>query len=167
MQRQCVDAPDAANRADCLRIRPWQADAGRTTLRAHQGAWGVAQAEQSRAPKVIDINLDDSIGEKPKTTRHLEPGALHHAHNDRSTRTPRDKHGLCSLVWTLRSGQLVVTVDGGRYLRAKTVRRLTRHRAAEQRLACRSTNTLARQILAALRPLLPTGWTVDVQFDSW
>src|SRR5215510_1541546 len=94
-------------------------------------------------------------------------GHLHHDHNDSSKRKPRYKNGFCYLVCTLRIGQLVVTVDVCLYLRAKTVRRINRHRAAEQRLAFRSKNTLARQILAALRPLLPTGWTVYVQFDSW
>jgi hypothetical protein len=167
LQRQFVDAPDASNMADCLRISPWQADEVRATLRAHQVAWVVAQAEHSRAPKVIYINLDDSIGEKHKTTRHLEPVDFHHDHNDSSKRKPRYKNGFCYLVCTLRIGQLVVTVDLRLYLRAKTVRRINRHRAAEQRLAFRSKNTLARQILAALRPLLPKGWTVYVQFDSW
>jgi DDE superfamily endonuclease len=167
LQRQFVDAPDASNMADCLRISPWQADDVRATLRAHQVAWVVAQAEQSRAPKVIYINLDDSIGEKHKTTRHLEPVDFHHDHNDSTKRKPRYKNGFCYLVCTLRIGQLVVTVDLRLYLRAKTVRRINCHRAAEQRLAFRSKNTLARQILATLRPLLPKGWTVYVQFDSW
>jgi hypothetical protein len=37
LQRQCVDAPDASNMADCLRSSPWQADEVRTALRAQQG----------------------------------------------------------------------------------------------------------------------------------
>ena len=41
---------DITKMADCLRISPWQADDVRATLRAHQVAWVVAQAEQSRAP---------------------------------------------------------------------------------------------------------------------
>ncbi len=167
LQRQFVDAPDASNMADCLRISPWEADDVRTTLRAYQVAWVVAQAERAGAPKVIYLNLDDSIGEKHKTTRHLEPVDFHHDHNDSTKRTPRYKNGFCYLVCTLRIGQFVVTVDLRLYLRAKTVRRINRHRTAEQRLAFRSKNTLARQILEALRPLLPTGWTVYVQFDSW
>src|SRR5262249_15327502 len=61
VQRQFVDAPDASNMADGLRISPWEADDVRTTLRAHQVAWVVAQAERTGAPKVISINLDDSI----------------------------------------------------------------------------------------------------------
>jgi len=167
LQRQFVDAPDASNMADCLRISPWEADDVRTTLRAYQVAWVVAQAERVGAPKVIYLNLDDSIGEKHKTTRHLEPVDFHHDHNDSTKRTPRDKNGFGYLVCTLRIGQFVVTVDLRLYLRAKTVRRINHHRAAEQRIAFRSKNTLARQILEALRPLLPTGWTVYVQFDSW
>jgi hypothetical protein len=167
LQRQFVDAPDASNMADCLRISPWKADDVRTPLRAHQVAWVVAQAERTGAPKVLYINLDDSIGEKHKTTRHLEPVDFHHDHNESTKNTPRYKNGFCYLVCTLRIGQCVVTVDLRLYLRAKTVRRINRHRAAEQRIPFRSKNTLARQILEALRPLLPTGWTVYVQFDSW
>ncbi len=63
LQRQFVDAPDASNMADCLRISPWEADDVRTTLRAYQVAWVVAQAERAGAPKVIYLNLDDSIGD--------------------------------------------------------------------------------------------------------
>jgi hypothetical protein len=167
LQRQFVDAPDASNMADGLRISPWQANDVRAALRAQQVAWVLAQAEQAGAPKVLSLTLDDSLGEKHKTPRPLEPVDFHHDHNDRTKRQPRYKNGFCSLVCPLRSGPLVVTVDLRLSLRAKTVRRINRHRAAEQRLAFRSKNTLARQILDALRPLLPPGWTVSVQFDSW
>jgi len=67
----------------------------------------------------------------------------------------------------VRIGSLTVTVDLRLYLREKTVRRLNRGRAPEQRLPFRSKNTLARLMLAALRPLLPAGWGIYVQFDSW
>jgi len=60
-----------------------------------------------------------------------------------------------------------VTLDLRLYLRAKTVRRLNRRRTAEQRLHFRSKGHLARDILQSLQPLLPEGWTVVVQFDSW
>jgi len=167
LQRQFVDAPDVSNMADCLRISPWQADDVRAALRARQVAWVVAQAERVGAPRVIYINLDDSIGEKHKGTRHLEPVDFHHDHNESTKSKPRYKNGFCYLVCTLKIGQLVVTVDLRLYLRAKTVRRINRHRAAGQRISFRSKNTLARQILEALRPLLPKGWAIYVQFDSW
>jgi Transposase DDE domain len=167
LQRQFVDAPDASNMADCLRIRPWQADEVRAALRAQQVAWVVTQAEQAGAPQVIYLHRDDSIGEKHKTTRHLEPVDFHHDHNESTKRQPRYKNGFCYLVCTLRIGQCVVTVDLRLSLRAKTVRRINRYRTVEQRIGFRSNNTLARQILETLRPLLPAGWTVYVQFDSW
>jgi DDE superfamily endonuclease len=167
LQRQFVDAPDASNMADCLRISPWQADDVRAALRAQQVAWALAQAERTGAPKVIYLNLDDSLGEKHKTTRHLEPVDFHHDHNDSTKRQPRYKNGFCYLVCTVRIGQIVVTVDLRLYLRAKTVRRINRHRTAEQRIPFRSKNTVARSILEALRLLLPKGWPIYVQFDSW
>ena len=167
LQRQFVQAPDASNMADCLRISPWQADDVRAVLRAHQVAWLVAQAEQSGTDKILYINIDDSIGEKHKATRCLEPVDFHHDHNESTKTKPRYKNGFCYLVCTLKIGPFVITVDLRLYLRKKTVRRINRRRAAGQRLAFRSKNTLARQILEALRPLLPKGWAVFVQFDSW
>ena len=101
LQRQFVDAPDASNMADCLRISPWEADDVRAPLRAHQVAWVVARAERTGAPKVLYINLDDSIGEKHKTTRHLEPVDFHHDHNESTKSKPRYKNGFCYLVCAL------------------------------------------------------------------
>jgi hypothetical protein len=71
------------------------------------------------------------------------------------------------LECTARVGGLTATLDLQLYLRAKTVRRLNRQRPPEHRLAFRSKNRLARAILETLRPLLPSDWTIYVQFDSW
>jgi len=63
---------------------------------------------------------------------------------------------------------MVATVELRLYLREKTVRRLNRrNKGRQQRLSFRSKNHLARLILEDLRPLLPGGWEVFVQFDSW
>src|SRR5438093_6530340 len=56
LQRQFVEAPDASNMADCLRISPWQADDVRAVLRANQVAWVVAQAERVGIPKMRDCS---------------------------------------------------------------------------------------------------------------
>jgi DDE family transposase len=167
LQRQFVQVPDVSNMADALRISPWQADDVRAALRAHQVAWLIAQAEQAGAEPIIYLNMDDSIGEKHKATRALEPVDFHHDHNESTKTKPRYKNGFCYLVCTLKIAPFVITVDLRLYLRQKTVRRINRHRATGQRIAFRSKNTLARQILEALRPLLPKGWQVFVQFDSW
>lgn len=167
LQRQFIEAPDASNMADFLRISPWSAEEVRAALRAHHVAWAIDQAEQAGAEQVITINIDDSIGEKHKATTRLEPVAWHHDHTESTKGRPRYKNGFCYLVCTLCVGQIVVTVDLRLYLRAKTVRRLNRQRPREHRLAFRSKNTIAKRILRDVAPLLPEGWKVYVQFDSW
>lgn len=167
LQRQFLDAPDPSNMADFLRISPWSADAVRQALRRFQVTWLLQQAQQRGLPKVLYVNLDDSLGEKGKATRHIEPVAWFHDHNESTRRQPRYKNAFCYLECTLRVGTLVATVDLRLYLRAKTVRRLNRQRDQGQRLSFRSKNHLARLILTQLRPLLPEDWTVYVQFDSW
>ena len=167
LQRQFVEAPDASNMADFLRISPWRADDVRAALRAHQVAWLLAEAERKGTPKVIYINIDDSLGEKDKATRHLEPVAWHYDHSESTPTKPRYKNAFCYVVCTLRAGDNVATVDLQLYLREKTVRRLNRQRPKEQRLSFRTKYRIARQILVALRPLLPQDWQVYVQFDSW
>jgi hypothetical protein len=167
LQRQFLEAPDASNMADFLRISPWSAEEARWALRVNQVTWALAQAERMGVSQIIYINIDDSLGEKDKHTRHLEPVDWFHDHNESTKRSPRYKNGFCYLECTLRIGKIIVTVDVRLYLRAKTVRRLNRHRSPGQRLAFRSKNSLARHMLEALRPLLPPNWTVYVQFDSW
>ena len=167
LQRQFLEAPDASNQADFLRISPWQADAVRTALRTNQISWALTQAERLGVRKIIYINIDDSLGEKDKDTRHLEPVDWFHDHTNSTKTKPRFSNAFCYLVCTAQIGPIVVTVDLRLYLREKTVRRINRHRPAEQRIPFRSKNHVARSILEALRPLLPKGWTVYVQFDSW
>jgi hypothetical protein len=167
LQRQFIQAPDASNMADFLRISPWKAEAVRSALRRNQVNWAVAQAEQLGLPKVLYINIDDSLGEKDKNTRHLEPVDWFHDHSESTPSKPVFKNAFCYLEANLRIGKMVVTVDLRLYLRERTVRRLNRQRQAGQRISFRSKNSLARSILEALRPLLPAGWVVFVQFDSW
>jgi hypothetical protein len=167
LQRQFVEAPDASNMADFLRISPWRAEQVRARLRAYQVAWLIAEAERTGAPKVLYINIDDSLGEKDKGTRHLEPVDWFFDHSESIKTKPRFKNAFCYVVCTMRAGQNVATVDVQLYLREKTVRRLNRKRPKEERLSFRSKYRIARQMLVALRPHLPKGWRVYVQFDSW
>jgi len=167
LQRQFIQAPDVSNMADFLRISPWKAEDIRTALRRNQVNWAVAQAERLGLSKVLYINIDDSLGEKDRDTRHLEPVDWFHDHSESTKNKPVFKNAFCYLEANLRIGNMVFTVDLRLYLREKTVRRLNRHRKAGQRIAFRSKNSLAKSILEALRPLLPAGWIVFVQFDSW
>ncbi|MBU0493073.1 MAG: transposase [Chloroflexi bacterium] len=166
-QRQFIEAPDASNMADFLRISPWSATEARAALRVAQVTWLLAAAEQAGAPKVIYINIDDSLGEKAKATRHLEAVDWHYDHTESTKKRPRYKNAFCYVVCTLRAGSHVATVDLRLYLREKTVRRLNRRRPPGQRISFRTKYRIARQILVELRPLLPLDWQVCVQFDSW
>jgi hypothetical protein len=167
LQRQFLDTSDAANWADFLRISPWSADLLRDTVRRQQLGWLLAEAQRRDLPKVLFLNLDDSLGKKDKQTHCLEPVDWFHDHKESTPQKPRYHKAFCYVECTARVGNLTATLELRLYLRAKTVRRLNRHRAAGQRLSFRSKNTLACAMLKALKPLLPAGWTIYVQFDSW
>lgn len=167
LQRQFVSAPDASNMADFLRISPWKAEWLRDGLRRRQVSWLLQEAERTDGPRRIYINLDDSLGAKDKATTQIEPVAWHFDHNESRKGHPRYKNGICFLACTVRIGEHVATVDLRLYLREKTVRGLNRKRAPGKRIPFRTKNNLARMILEALKPHLPAGWQVQVQFDSW
>jgi hypothetical protein len=167
LQRQFIEAVDVSNWADFLRISPWQAAEVRAQLRQAQVRWAIEQAQARGEPPEIFINLDDSIGEKDAQTWRLEPVDWFHDHKESTPLKPRYKKGFCYLACTIRIGKIVVTVDLRLYLRARTVRLINRNRKPEERIRFRSKNHLARMILRELEPLLPAGWAVIVQFDSW
>jgi hypothetical protein len=84
LQRQFVEAPDASNMADFLRISPWRSQTVRGALRSNQVTWILSEAKRRGLPKVITVNIDDSLGEKHKDTRHLEPVDWHYDHTERT-----------------------------------------------------------------------------------
>lgn len=167
LQRQFLDSSDPSNWADFLRISPWPVAETRDTLRHHQVTWLLELAQARGLPKVLHVDLDDSLGKKDKNTSHIEPVDWFHDHNESTPRQPRYHKAFCYLECTLRAGDLTATVDLRLDLRDKTVRRLNRHRTPEHRLHFRSKFHLARDLLEALKPWLPAGWTIDVQCDSW
>ena len=71
------------------------------------------------------------------------------------------------MVCSIRIGAIEFTFDLRLYLRQRTVRRLNRRRPQEQHLPFLSKMRVARQMLGALKALLPKGWPVYVAFDSW
>src|SRR5262249_52807814 len=147
LQRQFLASTDPANWADFLRDSPWSADLLRDSLRRHQLNWLLDQAQRRGLPKVLYVNLDDSLAKKDKKTCHIEPVAWFHAHNESPPGRPCYHKAFCYLECTARVGDLTVPLDLRLSLRAKTVRRLNRHRPAQQRLHFRSKGHLARDIL--------------------
>jgi hypothetical protein len=81
LQRQFLDAPDASNMADFLRISPWQEAGLRAAVRTNQVQSALAQAERMGLAKVITLTIDHSLGEKDKATSTFQSaGALLSAH---------------------------------------------------------------------------------------
>ncbi len=167
LRRQFLDSTDPSTWADFLRISPWSAAQVQDRLRRAQIHWLLECAQQQHSAHILFLNLDDSLGKKDKHTSRLQPVDWSHGHNESAPRRPRYHKAFCYLECTLRVGDLTATLELRLYLRQKTVRRLNRHRPPEQRLRFRTKNHIAQEILETLRPLLPDGWAVYVQFDSW
>ena len=61
LQRQFLDSTDPSNWADFLRDSPWTAIELRDALRRQQFTWLLAEAQRRDLPKVLYLNLDDSL----------------------------------------------------------------------------------------------------------
>jgi len=161
-----VDAPDPTNGADCLRISPWASQDLREPLSAFVTQELLAYAEAA-GEQVIFISVDDSLSEKDKQTRHLEPVAFHHDHTKSTPTKPVYSNGTVHIEVRLQIGQLAYSYDHRLYLREQTVRQLNRQRPKEQRLRYRSKYSLTQEMLAALKEQLPSSYRIYVLFDSW
>src|SRR5260370_38007105 len=111
LQRQFLDSTDPSNWADFLRISPWSANLMRDALRRGQLAWLLAQAQRQDLPKVLFLNLDDSLGKKDKHTQCLEPVDWFHDHNESTPTKPRFQKAFCYLECTAPVGNLTATLD--------------------------------------------------------
>jgi hypothetical protein len=162
-----VDAPDPSNGADFLRISPWQVEGD---LSEPQRAFVVADLERlmvETGERMLYVGIDDSLTEKDKGTRHLQPVDFHHDHTKSSSRKQAYSNGTVHVEVRLQLGEHAYVFDWALYVREKTVRRLNRKRAKNQRLRFRSKYNLVRAILVKLKMLLPPELVVYVLFDSW
>ena len=103
LQRQFLDSTDPSNWADFLRISPWSVAETRDALRRHQAMWLLELAQARGLPKVLYVNLDDSLGKKDKQTSHIEPVDWFHDHNESTPRQPRYHKAFCYLECTLHA----------------------------------------------------------------
>ena len=167
LYRLIVDAPDASNGADSLRLSPWTTEDLRAPIRHFTVADCVAYATENNE-WTLSVSLDDSLGAKDKGTRHLEAVEYHHDHTkSQGKKKPYYTNGTVHLEVRLQLGARSYAYDWRLYLREKTVRRLNRQRAPEHRLHFRKKTSLARDMLEGLQQLLPAGFQVYVLFDSW
>jgi hypothetical protein len=167
LYRLIVDAPDASNGADHLRISPWTAEDLRAPLRLFTVMDLVAHANATNE-RTLYISLDDSLGAKDKGTRHLEAVEYHHDHTkSQGKQKPYYTNGTVHVEIRLQLGTRSYAYDWRLYLRERTVRRLNRQRAPKQRLRFRKKTRFAQDMLAGLQQLLPTTLQVYILFDSW
>jgi hypothetical protein len=165
--RLIVGAPDPSNGADTLRISPWTAEDLRAPLRDFIVRDLVAYAQQGDH-WTLYVSLDDSLGANDKGTRHLEAVEYHHDHTkSQGKKKPYYTNGAVHIEVRLELGARSYAYDWRLYLREKTVRRLNRQRAPEQRLRFRKKTSLAQDMLVELQQLLPANFQVYVLFDSW
>lgn len=167
LQRQFVECVDASNMADTLRIAPWTADAVRQPVGQFMIREALARARAAGTLTAIYVSLDDSVAHKHKQTRHLEPVDWHFDHVESTPHKSRYTNGMAYLECNVWIGGEVITFDVQIYLREKTTRRINRQRSPDKRVGFLSKMHLARNMLQALVPLLPTDVPVYVLHDTW
>ena len=161
-----VDAPDASNAADCLRISPWKAVDLREPLRDFTiGDW--MQAASLLEEEVLWVSIDDSLTAKDQGTTCLQAVDWHHDHTKSVGKKQAYTNGTQHVEVRIQLGNQAYVYDWGLYLREKTVRRLNRQRKKGQRLSFCSKYRIVRAILADLKQRLPARFPVYVLFDSW
>lgn len=161
-----VEAPDASNAADCLRISPWQASDLRDRLREFT-IGDLMQAASLLDGEALWVSIDDSLTAKDKGTTCLQAVDWHHDHTQSVGNKPVYTNGTQHVEVRMQLGNQAYVYDWGLYLREKTVRRLNRKRNKAQRLSFRSKYRIVRAILADLKQRLPAKFPVYVLFDSW
>jgi hypothetical protein len=170
--RQLVAERDIFAVADFFRASPWTVDALRRPVRAALLADLCAHVGTLPADRrIVVVSLDDSTCHKPRGSRHFAPVDWHADYTEHTAGVgpngQRYSYGLPVVTCRVSAGGRAYTVDWRMYLRGATVRRLNRTRPRRQRLPFRSKLSLAREMLAALAPLLPPGCRIYVVFDSW
>lgn len=163
-----VDAPDASNGCDTLRIAPWSGE----TIRESKRKFVVEELikeSQATGEKVLYVSVDDSTSAKYKAARKLEAVDLHHDHTKSTKKKQAYTNGTVHVAVRVQLGEMEYALDERLYLREKKVRRLNRQRKKEgkPRLRFRKKGSLAQEMLAELRALLPEGFNIYVLFDSW
>jgi hypothetical protein len=161
-----VDAPDASNAADCLRISPWKAEDLREPLREFT-IGDLMQLASLMEAEALFVSIDDSLTEKDKDTTCLEGVDWHHDHTKSQGKKQVYTNGTQHIEVRLQLGTKAYVYDWGLYLRQQTVRRLNRKRPKGNRLRFRTKYRIVRAILSDLQQRLPAGLPVYVLFDSW
>ena len=148
LYRLLKSQPDPKSGADFLRESPWEPE----DISGPRKRWMVMTfLEMARKLNVvfeIFIGIDDSLGKKGKATKHLEAVDYHHNHTESTRKKQAYTNGYVYVEVHVQIGPFGFLFDTRIFLREKTVRRLNRERAADERLHYRSKYALAHAMLA-------------------
>jgi len=172
LTRQLVEPRDVYAVADFFRQSPWDVSSLRIPLLHHLMAMICALAATlPPSRRLLTISIDDSIAHKPRSSKHFEPVDWHGDHTEHTAGVgatgQRYTYGLPVVTCRVHVAGQAYTVNWRPYLRERTVRRLNRNRPPHARLHFRSKLSLAQEMLAEIKPLLPPDCRVYVVFDSW
>lgn len=165
--RHFVGAPCPKSAADTFREAPWTADDIRIPLRKQLVKTAFQLAEARGTPRQVFLSLDDSLTEKDRHSKRLENVAWHFDHTRSRPQVPVHSKGTVYTMLRLIVGNISLTVDVQQYLREETVIRLNRKRRRGKKLYFRTKLAMARQMLKAVKSLIPKGYQIYVLFDSW
>lgn len=170
--RNLVEDRDIFAVADFFRASPWTVEDLRRPLLEHQMAEVRAKAAAlPPSQRIIIVGFDDSICHKPRSSKHFEPVDWHGDFVEHTAgvgpQGQRYAYGLPVVTCRVCVNGQAYTVNWRLYLRARTVRRLNRHRPRHLRLRFRSKVILVREMLTEMAPLLPQDCRIYVVFDSW
>jgi len=138
LQRHFLDAPDPSNFADFLRCSPWSEHELRQALQAFVARQLLAEQILSDRPLTAFVTFDDCTAPKDKQTHALQAVDWTFDHSQH-----KNCKGTVHVACRLHVGERSYPFSWRLYLRAKTVRRLNRQRAKDQRLVFRSKLDLA------------------------
>jgi len=153
--------------ADCFRLSPWTGADLRTRILRFLLPFAFELVRRLKLDRIIQFSFDDSFCIKDKDTRKLEAVDWHHDHTASTKKRKVYCHGSVYVLCHLQIGWIEFTLNWRLYLRKDTVRRINRHRTAEQRVEYQSKLDLVREMLTEMAPLLPPDFTVYIEFDSW
>jgi hypothetical protein len=168
LYRLWVDEPDTSAVADFLRQSPWDEQDVPARLQVFVIEDLLARAEADGVEPVLWVSLDDTTHHKDTGTTALE--AVDWVYDPKArgkTKRAKTCKGAVEVSVHVQMGETSYRFAFRLYLRERTVRRLNRQRAPEERLAFKSKYRLAREMLEELKALLPRGLTVYVLCDSW
>jgi len=160
LNRQLVEKRDHFALADFFTYSPWNDKDVQSRLKKF--LIDSSLKDNSLGSKAILISIDDSMTRKPVESKHFEPVDFHFDHTKGGP-----SFGLSFLTLHIEIGKQSYILDLRPYLRAKTVRKINRRRPQEKRLKFKSKFSLAKEMLAELKPLIPKDLQIYVLFDSW